>query len=448
MNLTRRAFQVPVPRLAIQGTGLVVLFALVHTVSDAITNMLAALLPTFQYRFGLTETTLAMLVATLSLSALVTQPVFGALADRQGHRRIAGLGVILNAILFSLVGIVPSVPILFAMILIGGLGSAALHPAIASMARTAGGRKPELAVGLFSAGGTLGIAMGPIIIMVLLANLGLSFTPWLMIPGILFGVLLLAFTPDEAQPEPTPSAKILDLHLLHGPVGLLVLTGILSNVAYVSFTSSMPLWLVHEHNLPSDSSLIGWTLSAFSLAAALGGIAGGIFSNRLNTKRLIAGSLLLALLPLYSVFFLAPGSPAYFLAVMLAGALVNAGMPMLIVSAQDLSPKSAAAASGMLMGFSAGTAGLIYVGIGGLQELIGLTPAMGFSFLSLIAAAGLATRTVQLRQPAGQIPVENITCLCSPCIDQNIALYPHRAGAEHTTATRENLDRQPMILES
>jgi len=426
MNLSRKLFQTSVPRIALQSSGLVILFAFVHTVSDAVTNMLSALLPTLQSRFGLTGTTLAMLVATLSLSALVTQPLFGALADRVGHRRIAALGVIFNAILFSLIGIVPNIYVLFGLILIGGLGSAALHPAIASMARIAGGKKPELAVGLFSAGGTLGIAIGPIIIMILLANLGLTFTPWLMIPGILFGLLLLVLAPEDVQPALTKSSQILDFHLLTGPVGLLAVTGILGNVAYVTFTSAIPLWLVHQHNLPGNSTLIGWTLSAFSLSAAVGGIAGGMISNRLGAKRLIVGSLLFALLPLYSIFFLVPGSMSYFIAVMLAGALVNAGMPMLIVSAQDLSPKSAATASGMLMGFSAGVAGLVYVGVGWLQEFIGLAPAMGISYLALLAAAALATKAIKTYRAETQTPVDNITCLCSPCIDQNIAAYPQR----------------------
>jgi len=80
MNLTRKLFRVPIPRIALQSSGLVIFFAFVHTVSDAVTNTLSALLPTLQSRFGLTGTTLALLVATLSLSALVTQPFFGALA--------------------------------------------------------------------------------------------------------------------------------------------------------------------------------------------------------------------------------------------------------------------------------------------------------------------------------------------------------------------------------
>jgi FSR family fosmidomycin resistance protein-like MFS transporter len=204
--------------------------------------------------------------------------------------------------------------------------------------------------------------------------------------------------------------------------------GILGNVAFVTFTSAMPLWLVHAHSLPSNSPLIGWTLSVFSLAAALGGIAGGMISNRLGARQLIVSSLLLALLPLYSIFFLAPGSPPYFILVILAGALVNAGMPMLIVSAQDLAPKAAATASGMLMGLSAGVAGLVYIGIGWLQEVVGLTPAMAVGYLALIAAAALATRAIRPRQAKEVAPLEKASCLCSPCIDQNIVVYPRRTN--------------------
>ena len=426
MNLTRKLLSPSITNVTLQGSGLVLLFAFTHTVSDAITNMLSALLPTLQSRFGLSETVLALLVATLSFSALVTQPLFGALADRLGNRRIAALGVMFNAILFSLIGIVPNIHLLFGLILVGGLASSALHPAIASMARQVGGKKPEVAVGLFSAGGTLGIAIGPIIIMLLLANLGLSFTPWLMLPGILFGALMFLLPSEDSQSTAHATTKVFDFGLLAGPVGLLALTGILSNVAFVTFTSAMPLWLVREHRLESNSTLIGWTLSAFSLAAAFGGIVGGLVSNKLGAKRLIVGSLLLALLPLYSIFLLAPGSPAYFAMVLLADALVNAGMPMLIVSAQDHSPEAAATAAGMLMGFSAGVAGLVYVGIGRLQEILGLAPAIMVGYLALLVGAVFAMVAIKPRRQNDDPPIDTSSCLCSPCIDQNIAAYPKR----------------------
>jgi FSR family fosmidomycin resistance protein-like MFS transporter len=200
----------------------------------------------------------------------------------------------------------------------------------------------------------------------------------------------------------------------------------LTSVAFVTFMSSMPLWLVHKHILPGDSTLIGWTLSAFSLSAAAGGVAGGMLSNRLGAKRLIVGSLLLSLVPLHSTLFLMPGTIVYFVAVGLAGVLVNAGMPMLLVSAQDLAPKAAATASGMLMGFSTGVAGLVYVLIGGLQERLGLEPAMAIGYLPLLGGAVLATVAIKPRPTHEEIPVEKLSCLCSPCMEQNISAYPQR----------------------
>ena len=151
-----------------------------------------------------------------------------------------------------------------------------------------------------------------------------------------------------------------------------------------------------------------------------------VFSLRNPRLRLIVGSLLLALVPLYSIFLLTPGSPAYFAMVLFAGALVNAGMPMLIVSAQDHSPNAAATAAGMLMGFSAGVAGLVYVVIGRLQESLGLAPAIMVGYLALIAGAILALVAIKPNKPNDEWPVDATSCLCSPCIDQNVAVYPKR----------------------
>lgn len=383
--------------------------------------MLSALLPTLQVLYNLTETDLALLVAALSLSALVTQPLFGAFADRFGRRRTAALGVILNAILFSLLGVAPDIRYLFGLILVGGLGSAAFHPALASLARTIGGRKGELAVGLFSAGGTLGIALGPVIIMMLFARYGLIYTPWLMFPGIFFGILIFFFTPEENEPIKTGPTSLIDQRLLFGPVGLLALTSILSNVAFVTFTNAMPLWLVRTHNLPVDSTLIGWTLSLFSLSAAVGGVLGGLMSRRLGAKRLIAGTSLLAILPLFSILSLTPGSISYFVAVGLAGALINAGLPLLIVAAQDLSPKNAATASGMLMGFSGGMAGLIYVLIGKLQETVGLSPAMGTGYLAVVLAAITALVAFNTQTADEGEAVEEF-CTCPHCLNPSSTL--------------------------
>lgn len=400
-------------RGALTGAGLAAFLTAAHLATDAFIGMFSALLPTIQARFGLTETALALLVATLSFSASVTQPLMGALADRLGRRLAVALGIVLSAGLIGLVGIVPTPPLLVGLLLVGGLGSAAFHPAGTSIARAAVTRHTGLAVSLFSAGGTLGLALGPVAILALVANAGLDATPWLLVPGILLGLLTYAVVPDQGRCAPGGCPKLIDVRLFVGPVGLLAAVGILTGIASITFTGALPLWLVAERGLARDDALLGWTLSAFSLAAAGGGLLAGALSARLSRRALVAGSMALAPLPLGAILALEPGTPPFFLAVALAGALVNAGMPLLLVSAQDLAPRAVGAASGMLMGFATGSAGLLYIGVGRLQEVVGLTAAMGLSYATLLPGALLAFAVLTRHGVAGKRETALSPCACA-----------------------------------
>jgi len=374
--------------------GVSALLVVVHATNDAFAGMLSALLPTLQVRFGLSETALALFVATLSFSSSVTQPVFGVLADRWGRRRVAALGVMTSSSLLSLMAVAPSPILLFLILLVGGLGSAAFHPAGTGIARGVGGARKGLVMSVFSAGGTVGVAVGPLIIGWLLMTDRLAFSPLLMIPGVLGGLALMAFVPAQSRTRGADRPPLVDLSLLRGPVGVLAASGILRAVSFVTFMNAMPLYLVTRHGLSPDSPILFWTLTVFSVAAAVGGIVAGALERRVSRPLLITSSMLSSLVPFGLLFVLAPGTPLYLLMVVAAGALVNAGLPLMVVAAQDLAPHAMGAASGLLMGFTWGTAGLLYVGIGALQEAVGIGPAMALSFLALIPAAYLARRVI------------------------------------------------------
>ncbi|HEV2123908.1 MAG TPA: MFS transporter, partial [Chloroflexota bacterium] len=372
----------------------------------------------------------------LALSSSVSQPLFGALADRVGRRPVMAAGIAVSASLLSLIVVAPSIWALLGLVFIGGLGSAALHPAGSSLARSAGRDKPALAVGLFSAGGTAGIALGPVIVLALIATFGGDATPWLLIPGVLLGLALAILVPTELDPPVGARrllrARLLDPRLIAGPVGTLSLSEIFSRLAHVTFTGAMPLWLVSAHGLGQDDARIGWTLATFSLAAAGGGIAVVIFGAGLSRRLLVPGTTLLALPLLLLVLRLDPHAPAFFVAVALAGAMLGGSLPLKISSAQDLAPHAVATASAMLMGFAAGTAGVLYIGIGLLQETVGLQTAMGIGFLGLIPSAALAFGVLskpqdQLATPADVTSVterpavlaaalgDRCLCLTCPC---------------------------------
>jgi FSR family fosmidomycin resistance protein-like MFS transporter len=391
--------KIPARRALLGGGGLAALLALAHLTGDALNSMLSALLPTLQERFGLTETVLALLVAASWLGSSLTQPFFGALSDRIGRRIVGSLGVIVNTALLSLVGVVPTVWLLFGVLLVGGFGSAALHPVGTSVARAASGKNKGLAIGLFSAGGMIGYAIGPVVILYVVSTLGISATAWLMVPGVLLGLLMWFLMPDEERLHGEPSEedplehghrKLFDAGLFFGPVGLLAVSGIMGSLSLVTFTSAVPLWLVADRGVDPDAPLIGWTLAAFSLSAGISGVVSGALGTRVDRRVLVSGSMLLAVVPLLAMFSFETGSPDFFVTVALAGGLVYASVPHMILSAQDLAPHAMGAASGMLMGFTSGVAGVLYIVVGRLQETIGLAPAMVSSYLLMVPAALLA----------------------------------------------------------
>jgi FSR family fosmidomycin resistance protein-like MFS transporter len=379
------------------GTRMAAFLALVHAVNDALTAVLGALLPTLQARLGAGTTTLALLVAAFSVSSSITQPWLGAVADRVGMRMVAGAGVALGAVSLSLVGVASSVPLLLVLLVLGGLGSAALHPVATSIVGGPSARNPGLSVGLFTAGGMTGFAVGPVLILYVVSRYGADGILWLMLPGLVLAAGVRTLLPEFEPHGSGPLRRTLGAGLVTAPLVRLTGAATLVSLAFLAFTGAVPLWLVNDHGLAADAPLLGWTLGAFSLGAGLGAVAGGAVAARYGYARTTALSLLTALPALVAVL-LAPAGPATVATAAVAGALIYASQPLLVVAAQDAAPQAPAAAAGVVLGVGHAVAGLLYVGIGALQGAIGLAAAMTLTFVLLVPAAGIAHRALRNRR--------------------------------------------------
>ncbi len=387
-------------RLLVSGTSLTTLLFCAHFFNDLFAGTLAALLPTLQVRFAAGEVLLAAFVATLSFSSSMLQPLFGAVADRVGRRVLAALGVITTSAILSLMGVASSPWLLLPLLLFGGLGSAAFHPAAISLARSAASRNRGLAMGIFSAGGTFGMALGPLVIGLFLINGWLHLTPWLMVPGVLFGLLIYLLVPAQPQDPAARRSKLFDAELFTGPVGRLCLAGVLRSISWTAIINGAPLWLVHARGLGPTSATLFITITTFTIAGALGGILSGLVEHRFSRQVLVTGSMLAAIVPLALMLVTPPGSALYYLCVALAGMLVNGGLPIMVVSAQDMAPHAIATVSGMMMGLTWGTAGVLYLGVGAVQGAIGMNAAMAMSVLPLLPGALIAYRVLGSRTTA------------------------------------------------
>lgn len=78
---------------------------------------------------------------------------------------------------------------------------------------------------------------------------------------------------------------------------------------------------------------------------------------RLN--KLIVGSLATSVVALQGVLVVAPGSAAHVIAVAAAGALLGLHSPLLIATAQEVTPGAESAIAGVLLGATTGAAGVI-----------------------------------------------------------------------------------------
>lgn len=381
-----------------RATGNAVMLSAGHLALDVLTGSIAVLLPTLQRRFDLDAAEVALLVGIELIAASLTQPLLGALADRFGRTRVAAAGLAVGAVLLSTLALAPSVPVLIAALVGGGLASAAFHPAAnAAARRSASGRAGEIAVGMVGAAGMLGVAVGPLLVVLLLGIGGPALVPALALPAVAIATLLLTRSTDDlsAQRRARERRRIVASSLNSRPVVLLVAVGILSSLAFTTVVNSLPLWLVSTHGLRPDAPLVGVSLTLVFGGAALGGLVAVVAANRLGRERVLIGSLALAPIPVLTLLAATPGSEWYLAGLAGAGLLLQAGVPLLVLAGQDAAPDRAGAASGLLFGVTAGLAGLAYPLIGLLQTEWGFAPTIQLTAALLAPAsllAWLATR--------------------------------------------------------
>ncbi|MEM7737505.1 MAG: MFS transporter [Deinococcota bacterium] len=390
-------------RLTLTGSSLAALLIVSHAFNDGFANLLPALLPTIQARFELSETVLAVFVATNSLTANVLQPLFGALSDRWGKRLVGSLGLLAVSVLLSFIASAMTLWLFFILLAFGSLGSAAFHPSATSIVRAASGKSSNKSLWLacFTSAGPAGSALAPIAVLAIIRSFGVQRVPWLMIPGVIMALAIYTFTPQQDRATGSRRPKLIDWQLVRGPVGLLALAGVMRSMAFIGFSNAMPLYLVQIHNYAQDASIIGGTVALYSASSAVGVLLSGFLEPRLGRKRLIIGCMLASLPLMIIVLQVVPGSLVYYVLIALCGALTNAPVPLLVVTAQDLAPHAVATASGMLMGLTWGTAGILYIGIGRLQEVWGIQPAMMVSFVFLIPSAILTSIILDRALPQG-----------------------------------------------
>jgi MFS transporter, FSR family, fosmidomycin resistance protein len=104
-------------------------------------------------------------------------------------------------------------------------------------------------------------------------------------------------------------------------------------------------------------------------------------------------SAILGTIPLFALLVMSnPGQLWFYPLTFLVGALVNASIPVGVVTAQEYAPGHVAVASSIMMGFSWGFAGLLIVFVGVLADHTSPVTAALAALSLLLPSAWLAAR--------------------------------------------------------
>jgi len=350
--------------------------ALGHFVSDLYPAFLPPLLPLLIDKHHLSFTRASVLAMVMSFSASLTQPVFGYLSDKVGGRRMIVFGPVVAGVSLSLMGLVPLYSLLVILLIVGGLGVASFHPEAAALAASFSGRRRNLGMSIFMLGGNLGYGLGPFLILTITVGLGLEWSFLAALPALGMAWGLSQYVPlPEKHPATPSSGKKFRLASIQTLPRFVVLLGVV--VLRVTAALSLITFLPMVQKLRGFSLVAaGSSFTVFMACAALGGITGGYWSDRLGRRRILMASFIIIVPALLAFLYFKGGMSFIFLA--LLGFLFFLSEPACIVMAQEMAPENARTASGIIMGMAWGMAGLGVLGTGALADLVGIERAVAY----------------------------------------------------------------------
>ncbi len=367
----------------------VIAVGVAHFINDAYSSFINPLLPRLMDHLEMSIAVAATLAMTWSLAASLIQPAAGYLADRYGRKLFVIGGPLISGVFLSLIGLAPSVEVLALILIAGGIGSAAFHPPGAAMSGgAAGGQGGGLRMSIFAFGGLLGFAVGPLMVVGLVAVVGLGGMWVAMIPAIAVCGLLLKILPaDRPHPGAAPPPLMELLRSLRGPLGVIFVISALSGGLQRLFLTLSPIISFQDGVSEATSALV---LSVYLAGQAIGTLLGGVLTDRMDRVYLLAGLTALALPAHLFAFWLPAGSLLMLLSAAVAGFLNLALMPPVIVIAQEILPDSKGVGSGIVMGLAWAVGSIAVIGFGFLADGIGPRPAAIASLPLLVIGTVLA----------------------------------------------------------
>ncbi|MGZ3496059.1 MAG: MFS transporter [Vulcanimicrobiaceae bacterium] len=301
------------------------------------------------------------------LTSSIVQPLFGAYSDARGRWWFLPAAVGLTAGAVSCAGAAGSLALLAALVVIGGFGSAVMHPEAGKYAAMLSGARKSGGISIFQIGGAIGYAFGPLAIARLLQLDGQRGSLWMILPGAVAVAFLFIVMPfvdrlaGHAHRTATSAQPVADAPVDRIGIGLLVTSTALKYLVSAAFMTYLPNLVVARGGSIAQA---GEVVTAFLAVGVIGLYAGGWFGDRFGALAISVASLLGAV-PFLVGFFVLPGGISVAM-LLVANALLNVQSAPSVVIVQRMLPLNLGMALGLINGvaFGIGSALVALVGLG------------------------------------------------------------------------------------
>lgn len=350
-----------------------------HFVNDSYSSIIFPLLPLLKAKLGLSTAQVFWLAPLYAISSSLMQPVYGFISDRYARRFFAVFGPAITGLFVSMVGLAPSYGILILILMGGGFGIGSFHPQAAAMATSAATERKRMALALFSAMGTMGFAVGPIGIALLIDRFGLGKTYYVVVLGFLISGFMYRVCPPLAEPRKSREVGrqlVSALQPVWKPLLFLYLITVIRSAMQITSNNYLPFYLAERgYGLTETGSV----MTVFLLLGGIGGLAGGLMAERVSGRAVTLFSGILSG-PLLIGAFLTTG-PLSIALLALGGFMLLSTLPVNVSMAQELAPGQTSTVSALMMGAA--------WGLGALAPplLDNLVPAYGFRTVLVFASA-------------------------------------------------------------
>lgn len=351
-----------------------------HLVTDINQGALPAMLPFLISGRHLSYAAAASLIFAANFSSSIVQPLFGYFADKISTPWIMPLGMLLAGLGLAGAGYASNYWLIFTAVAISGIGIAAFHPRGAQLANNVSGEKKATGVSIFTAGGNIGFALGPILTTPLLLIFGLKGSIFLIVPVLIVSIIFMIQIPSLLQKEKEESSKIIKRTVRSEAIkdewnSFLKLLGPITcrSITFFGLNTFLPLYFIHVLN---QSKTTGSTaLTILLVMGAIGTLIAGRLADHYGQRNVVRIGFGI-LIPLLIIFV---NVHTVFISMILLipiGLTLFAPFSPMVVLGQKYLPNHMGLASGVTLGLAVSIGGVAAPFLGWISDNYGIRQAL------------------------------------------------------------------------